>query len=133
MVVKETLFGREETCVGGTGHFLVGRHLPFSHVVFADVIELQLFLEIVLGRFERGLWFLRRLASDFGLFVADPLRDLDHGFFCILFIGGHFVDELDSGIEILIKVIGHSEVFDFGAVVFLPVSEFLIKVFDVLD
>jgi hypothetical protein len=35
--------------------------------------------------------------------------------------------------EIFIEVVGHSEVFDFRAVVLLPVSQFLVKAFDVLD
>jgi hypothetical protein len=52
LVVKKALFGREEIGVGGTGHFLVGRHLPFSHVVLSDVIHFLLFLEIIVGRFD---------------------------------------------------------------------------------
>lgn len=36
------------------------------------------------------------LSSDFGFFLFDPLHDFDHCIFGILFIGGHFVDELNS-------------------------------------
>ena len=42
VVVEESLLGREETCMGGSGHFFIRRHLPFSHVVLAHVIKLEL-------------------------------------------------------------------------------------------
>jgi hypothetical protein len=76
---------------------------------------------------------MRHLSSDFGFFLFDPLRDFDHSTFGILLISGHFVDELNSRMEIFIEVVGHSEVFDLRAVVLLPVFQFLVKAFDVLD
>ena len=48
MVVEKSLLGREETSVCSSGHFFIGCHLPFSHVVFAHVIKLELFNQIML-------------------------------------------------------------------------------------
>ena len=76
---------------------------------------------------------MRHLSSDFGFFLFDPLCNFDHGTFGILLIGGHFVYELNSRMEVFIEVVGHSEIFDLRAVVLLPVFQFLIKAFDVLD
>ena len=48
-------------------------------------------------------------------------------------ISGQLVDKLNSGVQVLIEVIGHSQILDFRAVMLFPQAELLVEAFDVLD
>ena len=77
--------------------------------------------------------FSRQFSSDFGFFIRHPFGNISHSISSIFLIDGQLVDELDSGVKVLVEVVGHSEILDFRAVVLLPLSELLVEALDVLN